>query len=83
MPIFIGILVLCAAFLVFGSKPEDASVLYYDPPGAEHTIPAGRVEDAEAAVVEQEPPVEDMPTEAPPAEDAAAIARGIYDGIDL
>ena len=86
MPIFIGLLVLCGVF-VFGSKTAEASGLYYDPPGAERHA-ADMAADStsvmddstQPAAVEQ---VEDAPAAAAPEQDAAAIARSIYDGVDL
>lgn len=83
MPIFIGILVLCGIFIVFGTKTEAASVLYYDPPGSE---PARRVPGEGVAAIEDvpdQPAAVEQSTQAAPQPDAASIAQSIYNGVDL
>lgn len=89
MPIFIGIIVLSIVFLVFGSKTEEASVIYYDPPGAESTPSVRKasteeVEDYDATAGDVE--FADVPAEVAgdsAAQDAAATAQEIYDNISL
>ena len=83
MPILIGLLILCAVFIVFGSKTEEASVLYYDPPGAEQYLEPAPSEEEEPIVPTQSAPVEEAPAAAAAGTDAAEIARGIYDDLDL
>ncbi len=88
MWVCLGLLALAIVFVVFGSKEEEASILYYDMEDEAVATDAEEIEDAPAEAPpskrrakKAEAPVADAPAESK--EEAADIAASIYNDITL
>ena len=79
MWIALGLIVLAVCFVVFGSKEEEASILYYYMEDDMEAVATETTENVEApADIDDGQVAADAPQQ-----DAAAMARDIYNGIEL
>lgn len=86
MPIALGLIALCIIFVLFGSKTEEASVLYYDMEEEGASAPEAAPADPETfADAPAEVPAPKPRRSAPSAgsNEAADIANSIYNDITL